>query len=95
MQWREYVAMRTFERVFSDLSDEPSTYGFNSWAELYDYIVDNNVEELMTTNGDVEFLISDYAGAELYSLLEYEYTEIKYIVNGVKKFQVDLSTLEE
>lgn len=94
MEWKEYVAMRTFERVFSDL-ELPEDYGYKSWLEMYDDVQNNDIQTLTNHKGEQAYLITRYEGAYLPVLLEEEYHEIKYIVRGIKEFEVDLSTCEE
>lgn len=94
MEWQEYVAMRTFERVFSDMG-LPEDYGCSSWLELYDEVQNNDIQTLTNKEGERAYLIVQYEGAYLPSLLEEEFHEIKYLVRGIKEYEVDLSTCEE
>lgn len=88
MSLREYLCMSAIEWVFSNiyLVEE---YGFKTWAELYDYIIDNNIEELYTTEGDKVYMVSDYEGSYLPSVLREAYSDIEYVVTGIKAFNVD------
>lgn len=89
MPMREYICMRVFGWVFADLY-RIGEYGFKTWAELYDYIIDNQVDELKTSKGDKNWLVSDYEGAYLPTLLQEFYTDIEYIVTGIRTFNVKL-----
>lgn len=93
--WREYVCEKVFEMLFADLPCSVIKFGFNSWEELYDHIVDNEIDELKTEDDCVVRLIEDYAGAYIPSLLEHYYIDVKYIVRGVKERKVNLSDITE
>lgn len=89
MPMREYICMSVFEWVFADLY-LIEEYGFKTWAELYDYVIDNQVDELKTKDGEKNWLVTDYEGAYLPTLLREFYSSIEYLVSGVKKFNVEI-----
>lgn len=88
MPLREYICMCVFEWVFSD-SHLVEDYGFKTWVELYDFMIDNEMEELKTKDGEKNWIITEYEGTHLPTLLQELYSSMEYLVKGVKRFNVD------
>lgn len=89
MPMRDYICMSVFEWVFADLH-LIEEYGFKTWEELYDYVIDNQVDELKTKDGEKDWLVTDYEGAYLPTLLQEFYSNIEYLVSGIKRFNVEI-----
>nr|DAP73689.1 MAG TPA: hypothetical protein [Caudoviricetes sp.] len=50
MELNEFLCGMACEYTFSDLG-QPEDYGFDSWAELFKYAVQNDIDELITLDG--------------------------------------------
>lgn len=88
MKFTEYAMWKTFEKVFSDLG-EVEEYGFNSWLDLFNHIQNEELDVLETLDGEVTYLVEEYAGGYLPDLLEYEYEYLLDVVSGIKTFNVE------
>ena len=81
MELNEFLCGMACEYTFSDLG-QPEDYGFDSWAELFKYAVQNDIDELITLDGynveptDEERTISS-------SLLIWR-TNFEYVINRYK-----------
>ena len=89
MPWREYVCMRVFEFAFADLG-AVEEYGFQTWSKLFDYLVDEKVDELRKDNGEYIYLVEEYNCCYIYDVLEQLYDDFVYILQGLNDFNVKL-----
>lgn len=46
--------------------------------------------ELKTKDGEKNWLVTDYEGAYLPTLLQEFYSSIEYLVSGIKRFNVEI-----
>lgn len=89
MHWREYVCMKVLEFAFSDIG-AVEEYGFNSWAELFDYLINEEEDELRKDNGEYTYLVEEYSSRYIYDVLEQLYDDFVYLLQGVNDFNVKL-----
>ena len=82
MELKEFLCGMACEFTFADLG-QPEDYGFTTWAELFQYAVQNDIDELVRLVGEVVELAEErenIAG----SLLCWR-TSIEYVVNMYNK----------
>lgn len=89
MHWREYVCMQAFCFAFAEL-DQVEAYGFNSWAKLFDYLINEKEDELRKDNGEYTYLVEEYSCCYIYDVLEQLYDDFVYLLRGVNNFNVKL-----
>ena len=82
--------MQAFGFAFAEL-DQVEAYGFNSWAELFDYVVKNNVAELRNKDDEIAYLVEVYEHWAIADILTVLYDDFVYLLQGVNDFNVNLS----
>lgn len=81
MELNEFLCGMACEYTFSDLG-QPEDYGFDSWAELFKYAVQNDIDELITLDGYRAYL-TDEENTISSSLLIWR-TSFEYVINRYK-----------
>lgn len=90
MHWREYVCMQAFGFAFAEL-DQVEAYGFNSWAELFDSVVENNIQELRNKDDEIAYLVEEYEHRAIAEILTVLYDDFVCLLQGVNDFNVSLN----
>ena len=83
------MCMQAFEFSFAGV-DQVEASGFNSWAKLFDYVVENNVAELRNKDGEIAYLVEEYEHWAIANILTVLYDEFVYLLQGVNYFNVHL-----
>lgn len=78
MELNEFLCGMACGYTFSDLG-QPEDYGFDSWAELFKYAVQNDIDELITLDG-YRADLTDEENTISSSLLIWR-TNFEYVIN--------------
>lgn len=78
MELNEFLCGMACEYTFSDFG-RPEDYGFDSWAELFKYAVQNDIDELITLDG-YRADLTDEENTIASSLLIWR-TNFEYVIN--------------
>lgn len=89
MRLEEYLCYQALAFTFSNLT-QVEDYGFKTWEELYDHIIENDLEVLLDVNGEEMYVVEAYEHLNLVDTLEQLYDDFRYILQGVNEFNVDL-----
>lgn len=83
MELNEFLCGMACEYTFSDLG-QPEDYGFDSWAELFKYAVQNDIDELTGLDGEPVGLADE--NKEISDSLQYWYLTFEYVTDMFKVY---------
>lgn len=78
MELKEFLCGMACGFTFADLG-QPEDYGFTTWAELYQYAVQNNIDELTGLDGEPVDLADE--NKEIADSLQYWYSTFEYVTD--------------
>lgn len=81
MELKEFLCGMACEFTFAYLR-QPEDYGFTTWAELYQYAVQNNIDELTGLDGKPVGLADE--NKEIADSLQYWYSIFAYVTDMFK-----------